>query len=162
MVVLGVTTEAAGRGITFHGRLAPCAAVANLPLLRQAVGNLLANAVRHNTGGGTVEVETGTDLRHGRVRVRIRNTGPVVDPRVIQLLGEPFYRIRPRYRPAGQGHSHGLGLPIALAIAEALGGSLALTANSEGGLTAELRLPAADAGSKSAGSGFKSLAAHPY
>ena len=40
--------------------------------------------------------------------------------------------------------SHGLGLPIALAITEALGGSLALTANPEGGLTAELRLPAVD------------------
>ena len=144
--VRDVTTEAAGRGITFHGHLAPCEAAANLPLLRQALGNLLANAVRHNTGGGTVEVDTGTDPRHGWARVRIRNTGPVVDPRVIQLLGEPFYRIRPRYRPAGQGHSHGLGLPIALAIAEALGGSLALTANSEGGLTAELRLPVVDAG----------------
>jgi len=110
------------------------------------VGNLLANAVRHNAGGGTVEVETGTDPRPGWVRVRIRNTGPVIDPQVVQLLGEPFYRIRPRYRPAGRGHSHGLGLPIALAITEALGGSLALTANSEGGLTAELRLPAVDAG----------------
>jgi len=140
--VRDLTTEAAGCGITLHGRLAPCAAVANLPLLRQAVANLLANAVRHNTGGGTVEVETGTGPRHGWVR--IRNTGPVVDPRVVQLLGEPFYRIRPRYRQAGQGHSHGLGLPIALAIAEALGGSLELTANPEGGLTAELRLPAAD------------------
>ncbi len=142
--VRDVTTEAADRGITVHGRLAPCEAAANLPLLRQAVGNLLANAVRHNTGGGTVEVETGTGPRPGWVRVRIRNTGPVIDPRVIQLLGEPFYRIRPRYRPAGQGHSHGLGLPIALAITEALGGSLTLTANPEGGLTAELRLPAAD------------------
>jgi two-component system, OmpR family, sensor histidine kinase VanS len=141
-----VSAEAAGRGITFHGHLAPCEAAANLPLLRQAVGNLLANAVRHNTGGGTVEAGTGTGPRHEWARVRIRNTGPVIDPRVIQLLGEPFYRIRPRYRPAGQGHSHGLGLPIALAIAQALGGSLALTANPEGGLTAELRLPAVDAG----------------
>jgi len=35
----------------------------------------------------------------------------------------------------------GLGLPMALAIAEALGGSLTLTASPEGGLTAELRLP---------------------
>lgn len=63
---------------------------------------------------------------------------------MIHLLGEPFYRIRPRYRPAGHGDSHGLGLPIALAIAEALGGSLALTANPNGGLTAELRLHAAE------------------
>jgi two-component system sensor histidine kinase VanS len=144
--VRDVTTEAADRGITCHGRLAPCEAVTNLPLLRQAVGNLLANAVRHNASGGTVEVETGTDPRPGWVRVRIRNTGPVVDPQVVQLLGEPFYRIRPRYRPPGRGHSHGLGLPIALAITEALGGSLALTANSAGGLTAELSLPAVDAG----------------
>ena len=144
--VRDVTAEAADRGITLRGRLAPCEAAANLPLLRQAAGSLLANAVRRNTRGGTVEVATGTDPERGRARVRIRNTGPVVDPRVIHLLGEPFYRIRPRRRPPGQGHSHGLGLPIALAIAEALGGTLALTANPEGGLTAELRLPAVDAG----------------
>jgi two-component system sensor histidine kinase VanS len=130
--------------------------------VRQAVGNLLSNAIRHNTEGGTVEVETGTVLiddtglidaglyetnlidagpRDGWAWVRIRNTGPVIDPEIIQLLGEPFYRIRPRYRPPGQGDSHGLGLPIALAIAEALGGSLTITANPEGGLTAGLRLP---------------------
>jgi two-component system, OmpR family, sensor histidine kinase VanS len=157
-----ITAEAAGRGVTFHGHLARCEAAANLPLVRQAVGNLLSNAVRHNTEGGTVEIETGTVLtstvlastgltdtgptgtspRDGWAQVRIRNTGPVIDPKIIQLLGEPFYRIRPRYRPAGQGDSHGLGLPIALAIAEALGGSLTLTANPEGGLTAELLLPA--------------------
>ena len=138
------TAEAASRGIAVHSHLAPCRAAANLPLLRQAVANLLANAVRHNISGGTVEVGTSTDPQHGQARVRIRNTSPAVDPEVIQLLGEPFYRIRTRNRPAGQRDSHGLGLPIALAIAEALGGSLALTANAEGGLTAELRLPAAD------------------
>jgi two-component system, OmpR family, sensor histidine kinase VanS len=140
VAVREITAEAAGRRVTFHGHLARCEAAANLPLVRQAVGNLLSNAVRHNTSGGTVEVETG--LRDDWALVRIRNTGPVVAPEIIQLLGEPFYRIRPRYRPAGQGDSHGLGLPIALAIAEALGGSLSLTANPEGGLTAELRLPA--------------------
>jgi two-component system sensor histidine kinase VanS len=157
------TAEAAGRGVTFHSHLGRCEATANLSLVRQAVGNLLSNAIRHNTeGGGTVEVETGTVLiddtgsydaglyetslidagpQDDWAWVRIRNTGPVVDPEIIQLLGEPFYRIRPRYRPPGQGDSHGLGLPIALAIAEALSGSLTLTANPEGGLTAELRLP---------------------
>lgn len=141
-----ITVEAADRGIAIHCHLDPCEATANLPLLRQAAGNLLANAARHNTSGGTVTVETGHDQQHREAVVRIRNTGPVIDPGVIQLLGEPFYRIRPRYRLADQRNSHGLGLPIALAIAEALGGSLTLTANPEGGLTAELRLPAARRG----------------
>ena len=135
-----ITEEAADRGLVLRSRLDSCAATANLPLLRQAAGNLLANAIRHNVSGGTVDVSTSPDVGCGAV-VRIRNTGPIVDPEVVQLLGEPFYRIRPRYRPAGQRDSHGLGLPIALAIAEALGGSLTLTANPEGGLTAELRLP---------------------
>jgi two-component system sensor histidine kinase VanS len=110
-----VTAEAARQEITLHSHLGPGQATTNLPLLRQAVGNLLANAVRHNTSGGTVQVETGTDPGQAWAWVRIRNTGPVVDPGVVQLLGEPFYRIRPRYRPAGQRDSHGLGLPIALA-----------------------------------------------
>jgi two-component system, OmpR family, sensor histidine kinase VanS len=146
-----ITEEAAGRGIAIHAHLDPCTATANLPLLRQAAGNLLANAIRHNTSGGTVDIETGTGRQQRSALVRIRNTGPVIDPEVIQLLGEPFYRIRPRYRPARQRDSHGLGLPIALAIAEALGGSLTLTANPEGGLTAELRLPAAISGERCSG-----------
>jgi two-component system sensor histidine kinase VanS len=145
-----ITEEAAGRGVAIRSRLDPCAATANLPLLRQATGNLLSNAIRHNAGGGTVDISTGPDADR-RAVVRIRNTGPVVDPAVVQLLGEPFYRIRPRYRPAGQRGSHGLGLPIALAIAEALGGSLTLTANTDGGLTAELRLPAAISGERRPG-----------
>ncbi len=146
-----IATEAAGRGVSFHGHLARCKADANLALVRLAVGNLLTNAVRHNTEGGTVEVETGpvlistspidTGPPNDWALIRIRNTGPVIDPGIIQLLGEPFYRIRPRYRPPGGRDSHGLGLPIALAIAEALAGSLTLTPNPDGGLTAELRLP---------------------
>ena len=146
-----ISEEAAGRGIAIGGRLDPCAATANLPLLRQAAGNLLANAIRHNVSGGTVDVSTGPDVDRRGAVVRIRNTGPVIDPGVVQLLGEPFYRIRPRYRPAGQRDSHGLGLPIALAIAEALGGSLTLTVNAEGGLTAELRLPASVSGERRPG-----------
>jgi two-component system, OmpR family, sensor histidine kinase VanS len=146
-----ITEEAAGRGIAIRSRLEPCGATANLPLLRQAMGNLLANAIRHNASGGTVDISTGPGQGSPSAVVCIRNTGPVVDPEVVQLLGEPFYRIRPRYRQAGQRDSHGLGLPIALAIAEALGGSLTLTANPEGGLTAELRLPAAISGERRSG-----------
>jgi two-component system, OmpR family, sensor histidine kinase VanS len=139
-VVREGAAEAAGLGVEVHCRLHPSHATANVPLLRQAVGNLLTNAVRHNLAGGRVSAETGT-APDDRVYVRVSNTGPVVDPAVVDLLGEPFYRVRPRARSAGQRDSHGLGLPIALAITEALGGRLALTANPGGGLTAELSLP---------------------
>jgi len=136
--------EAVGLGIDIRCRLLPSRAAASVPLLRQAVGNLLANAVRHNMAGGIVTVETGTLAEDGRAYVRVSNTGPVVDPAVLELLAEPFYRVRSRSRPAGQRNSHGLGLPIAIAITEALGGHLALTANPGGGLTAVLRLPSTE------------------
>jgi two-component system sensor histidine kinase VanS len=129
--------EAVGLGIDIRCRLLPSRAAASVPLLRQPArergpaqrGRRRRNARNRNRGGGRGSY------------IRVWNTGPVVDPAVLELLAEPFYRVRSRSRPAGQRDSHGLGLPIAIAITEALGGYLVLAANPGGGLTAVPRLP---------------------
>ena len=97
-------------------------------LLRQAVGNLVGNAVEHGAPG-TAEVV----VAEGRVGVE--NQGPALDLEEVERLKEPF--VRGAGRVAG---SHGLGLSLADAIARAHGGTLDLTPREGGGLRAELVL----------------------
>ena len=106
-------------------------------LLRQAVSNLLRNAVRHNVPGGAVKASL--TRAGGRVRLRLSNGGPVVPAERLESLREPFVRGSGRGRTRGAGH--GLGLAIVSAVAEAHDGALELSANPSGGLTAVLDLP---------------------
>ena len=106
-------------------------------LLRQAVSNLLRNAVRHNVAHGGIELElTSTD---DRARLRVSNDGPLVPAERLESLREPFVRGSGRGRTRDAGH--GLGLAIVSAVATAHNGVLGLSANPSGGLTATLDLP---------------------
>ena len=124
--------------------LAAAPAVGNEVLLRQAVVNLLQNAVRHNLpSGGRVELTTGPDPEQpGRVRLTVRNSGPVLEGSVVATLTEPFLRGGGRTAQRGPvRRGHGLGLAIVAAVTEAHGGQLRLAGNPDGGLTAVLSLP---------------------
>ncbi|CAM4166780.1 MULTISPECIES: sensor histidine kinase [Corynebacterium] len=101
-------------------------------LLRQALGNLVANAVEHGAPGTAVVVVRVTD---GAVEVGVDNGGPELGEREVERLKEPF--VRGAGRVAG---SHGLGLSLADAIARAHGGHLDLKPRSGGGLAARLKL----------------------
>ena len=106
-------------------------------LLRQAVSNLLRNAVRHNVAHGGIELElTSTD---DRALLRVSNDGPLVPAERLESLREPFVRGSGRGRTRDAGH--GLGLAIVSAVATAHNGVLELSANPSGGLTVTLDLP---------------------
>lgn len=105
-------------------------------LLRQAVLNVLRNAVRHNTAGGVVEIVLGAQGRD--LVLTVTNTGPVVDAESLASLTEPF--VRGRDRAAGSGY--GLGLAIVDAVVRAHDGTLSLRARERGGLVTTLRVPA--------------------
>lgn len=95
--------------------------------LRQAVGNLVANGLRH---GSRVEIEVGeTD---GEVVVDVTDDGPGIAPGL-----DPFPR-----GVSGVGSS-GLGLWLARAIAEAHDGSLVLVPGTAPGARFRLALPSA-------------------
>lgn len=102
---------------------------------KRALRNLVSNAVRYG-GGATVEVE-----RMGEDAVlRVTDGGPGIAPERLSTITEPFVRGEvSRNRETG---GAGLGLTLARAIAEAHGGRLVLANRPEGGLLAELRLPA--------------------
>lgn len=97
--------------------------------LRQALANLVANALRHGTRA-TVEVRDD----HGVVTVTVTDDGPGFEPGV-----DPFAR-----GVSGAG-STGYGLWLARAIAEAHGGTLELEDVTERGARLRLSLPSSSA-----------------
>ena len=104
--------------------------------LRQAILNLVDNALRHTPSGGKVAVEVG--VRGGAAELVVTDTGRGLPPDQLERVFERFYSTR-----AGSGAGTGLGLPIARAIARTHGGDVSAT--SPGGARFVLRVPLAGA-----------------
>lgn len=110
--------------------LHPAPVLGDAGLIERLTANLLDNAVRHNTIGGTVQLTTGQ--RDDRAIISVANTGPVIPPAEISRLFQPFERLAsPR---ASNGNGHGLGLSIVAAIAAAHDAEVTAHAPTEGGL----------------------------
>lgn len=104
--------------------------------VRQAVGNLVDNALRHTPAGGQVSVSaTRSDAA---IDVAVTDTGPGFDPELLPRLGERFARDdASRARASG---GTGLGLAIVRAIATAHGGTVTAE-NTTGGALVTISLP---------------------
>ena len=123
-----------------HGRDGRDAAwvTGNQTLLCRMVDNIIDNAIAHNYDGGWIRVTTGAD---GFAWMMVETGGPVLDPRLVAQLAQPFRRLTADRTGSGQGA--GLGLSIVSAIAVAHGGMLDLQARPEGGLRVGIGLPLA-------------------
>jgi signal transduction histidine kinase len=105
-------------------------------LLEQLVFNLIENALTHNYSRGVAKVWVGP--RGDRAALRVTNSGPRVPEASVQLLTEPFHRVERRRDRRGAG----VGLSVVRAVAAAHGGRLELSARADGGLVADVELPA--------------------
>jgi signal transduction histidine kinase len=100
-----------------HGGGAPV--LADARKLRQAVANVISNAVKFSPHGGEVLVEV---IREpGRIRFVVYDQGPGVAPGEAEAIFEPLFHAATRGEAARLPGS-GLGLPVARRIAEAHGG----------------------------------------
>ncbi len=107
--------------------------------LSQALVNLAANAVQHTAEGD--EIGIGVAHRNGYVELWVRDTGPGIDPSVVETIFDRFSRganSRTR-RPEGTG----LGLSIVEAIARAHGGAADVESRPGHGARFRLRIPVA-------------------
>lgn len=110
--------------------------------LRQALGNLVANAVTHTPAGGSVEVAVRTTGEC--VTVTVTDTGVGIDPEHLPHVFDRFYRADPsRSRSTG---GSGLGLAITKHLVEAHEGTVAATSGPDGGSRFRIRLPKAEEG----------------
>jgi signal transduction histidine kinase len=108
--------------------------------LRQAVINLVLNAVQAAARAEAGEVGVGTLERGGEVVIRVRDNGPGVPAELRERIFEPFFTTK----PAGEGT--GLGLPTSRRIVEAQGGRLVLDPGAaDGGAVFAIVLPRAAA-----------------
>ena len=103
--------------------------------LRQAVENLVDNALRHTGRGGRVEVRA--DLDGSRLSVVVSDSGSGFPADLLDRVFEPFAR----GDGDREGDGAGLGLAIVWAVAEAHGGSATARNLEDGGASVSLDLP---------------------
>jgi signal transduction histidine kinase len=102
-------------------------------LIKQALLNVILNAVEAMVDGGRLTVTTGSD--GGNIRVRVSDTGGGIDPGDLPRVYDAYFSTR-------KGGT-GLGLAITRRIIERHGGTITLESNADGGTTAVIVLPAA-------------------
>lgn len=107
-------------------------------LLREALVNLLQNAVEFSPAGGTLTL--GWAVAAGRVTFTVEDNGPGVPDYALPRVFERFYSLP---RPDTERKSTGLGLALVREIAHLHGGDAALENRPAGGARATLWLPAA-------------------
>jgi two-component system heavy metal sensor histidine kinase CusS len=106
-------------------------------LLRRAIHNLLANAVRHTPRGGEVSL-TGF-AQEGTTEIQVRDTGEGIPPGQIPQLGQRFARPdASRSRATG---GTGLGLAIVQSILRLHGGELSIESVLGQGTTVRMTFP---------------------
>jgi len=109
--------------------------------LRQAVGNLMRNALVHTPHASPIEVALET--HDGVATMSVVDHGPGLKPDDAGRVFEPFYRAdASRSRDSG---GAGLGLSIVAAVVDAHGGSIKVGETPGGGATFEVELPIAKA-----------------
>ncbi|MFC7280082.1 sensor histidine kinase [Paractinoplanes rhizophilus] len=105
--------------------------------LRQLVGNLVSNAVRHTPAGGSVTVTGAADGEF--VLITVEDTGVGIAPEHLPKVFDRFWRAdTSRTRATG---GSGLGLAIARQLARAHGGDISVTSTVGSGTTFTVRLP---------------------
>ena len=97
-------------------------------MLRRALSNLLANAVRHTPVGGEVLLELLST--EGSVEVGVQNSGSQIPSEHLPHLFDRFYRVDPA-RQRDEGRTTGLGLAIVKSIVEAHGGQAAVSSDAQ-------------------------------
>lgn len=127
--------RASGIDLGFDPDALALMAQANAVLLKEALSNLLHNAIRYTPHGGQVTVKVYRHAQQGLIAVT--DTGPGMPPDELVRAGDRFFRGSQVTQPGS-----GLGLAIVRSIALRLGGELRLANNPQGqGLVAVIALP---------------------
>jgi len=139
-VMLAVTPTAEAKGVVVRADIAPGTEriLADPTALRQVLGNLVENAVRH-TASGTVRVVARAD--GALLTLAVSDTGIGIPAEHLPRIFERFYRVDPA-RSREQGGT-GLGLAIVRHLVEAHGGTVTAVSSAGEGTTITTAWPGA-------------------
>jgi signal transduction histidine kinase len=107
--------------------------------IREAIDNVLSNAIKYSPIGGRIEV--GVDRRGESAVIRISDEGPGLSPEDTARLFGRFQRLSAK--PTGGETSTGLGLSIVKRIIDLHGGTVAAETTSPSGTTFMIAIPSA-------------------
>ncbi|MBZ9741276.1 MULTISPECIES: sensor histidine kinase [unclassified Mesorhizobium] len=114
----------------------PVAVIGDGTMLREMIVNLVDNALRYSTSGGSVTVRLATI--DGEAVLTVADDGPGIPAEERDHVLERFYRVA-----GSTEEGSGLGLAIVREVVENAGGRVTLGDSAAGGLVVEVRLPLA-------------------
>ncbi|MGK5024995.1 two-component system sensor histidine kinase CreC [Janthinobacterium sp. RB2R34] len=127
----------AARGVLLEVSAVDATVAGDALLLRQALGNLLENAIGFAPQGSRIDLQAG---RSGQgIEIGVRDRGEGIPAYAQERIFERFYSLP---RPSA-GKSTGLGLPFVREVALLHGGTVEVGNHAEGGALARLWLPMA-------------------
>lgn len=130
--------DAAERGISLIEDCKPTPAItADRDLFKQALANLVSNALAHTPNGGTVTL--GCNVKDQQVVIHVSDTGSGIDEADKTRIFERFFRASPARHDDGLG----LGLAITKSIATLQGGHISFVSTKGQGTTFTLAFPSA-------------------
>lgn len=136
-VVEQVVNAQQNREIPLRAETTPVHATADPVRLRQALGNLVANAVRYTPSGGEVVVRLRQE--EDAAILEVADTGTGIEPEDLPHVFDRFWRAdKSRSRTTG---GSGLGLAITRHLVEAHGGTVSVTSTPGEGSTFRISLP---------------------
>lgn len=134
---LAVLAEEKGQSVIVNARTT-AHAIADRLVVRQALINLVDNAIKFSGTGGRIGLSVGDNGRS--VIIDVTDTGPGIPEDSRELVFDRFYRSGDT---SGRTTGTGLGLSIAKGAVEATGGVLSLERTSPEGSTFRITLPRA-------------------
>jgi signal transduction histidine kinase len=133
-----VEPQLAAARLTFSASVDPdVVARADRDKLQQILINLLTNAVKFTSPGGTVRVQAEPDVADQRVHIRVSDTGIGIPAEQLDSIFEPFVRVE---GSAARREGTGLGLAISRDLARGMGGDLSAVSTHGAGSTFTLTL----------------------
>lgn len=136
--------------LSVAGTLPPI--LGNPTRLRQAIANLVDNAIKYTADGGQIEVEACS--RDGQIILRVSDTGVGISPAEQAHIFDKFYRGRD---VSGKSAGTGLGLSIVRSVVEGHGGRVWVESKAGSGSVFTIVLPTMSAAAGGQDTGARTM-----